>query len=102
MNRSRVRLTPTTVIALLALFFALGGSAFAVGERVGQKREGPTDAFVGISSRSYADALHRAAVQAARFRGGRYKGDEFEVIRTTIRISNPHITAFKVTITPSG
>ncbi|MBA2424541.1 MAG: hypothetical protein H0V58_04180, partial [Actinobacteria bacterium] len=26
--------TPGTAIALLALFFALGGSAFAVGERV--------------------------------------------------------------------
>ena len=32
------RLTPGTAIALVALFFALGGSAFAVGERL----QGPT------------------------------------------------------------
>lgn len=35
MNRMRrISITPGTAIALLALFFALGGSAFAVGERV--------------------------------------------------------------------
>jgi hypothetical protein len=35
MNRTRrISITPGTAIALLALFFALGGSAFAVGERV--------------------------------------------------------------------
>ncbi len=35
MNRpSRLSITPGTAIAVLALFFALGGSAFAVGERV--------------------------------------------------------------------
>lgn len=31
---SRITVTPATAIALVALFFALGGSAFAVGERV--------------------------------------------------------------------
>lgn len=30
----RITLTPATTFSLLALFFALGGSAFAVGERV--------------------------------------------------------------------
>ncbi len=34
MSIRRTTLTPGTVIALMALFFALGGSAFAVGERV--------------------------------------------------------------------
>jgi hypothetical protein len=35
MRRHRhLKISPTTVIALLALFFALGGSAFAVGQRV--------------------------------------------------------------------
>ena len=33
-ERRRLTITPATAIALLALFFALGGSAFAVGERV--------------------------------------------------------------------
>jgi len=33
-TRRRLSITPGTAIALLALFFALGGSAFAVGERV--------------------------------------------------------------------
>jgi hypothetical protein len=33
-TRRRLTLTPATVMALLALFFALGGSAFAVGERI--------------------------------------------------------------------
>lgn len=32
--RRRLSPSPTTAIALLALFFALGGSAFAVGERI--------------------------------------------------------------------
>jgi hypothetical protein len=31
---TRLQVTPGTAIALVALFFALGGSAFAVGERV--------------------------------------------------------------------
>ncbi len=31
---SRLPITPGTAIAVLALFFALGGSAFAVGERI--------------------------------------------------------------------
>ena len=31
---SRLSITPGTVIALVALFFALGGSAFAVGEHI--------------------------------------------------------------------
>ncbi len=31
---SRLSLTPGTAVAVLALFFALGGSAFAVGERI--------------------------------------------------------------------
>jgi hypothetical protein len=34
MSRTRLTITPGTAIALLALFFALGGSAFAVGERI--------------------------------------------------------------------
>jgi hypothetical protein len=34
MRRRRLTITPGTAIALLALFFALGGSAFAVGERI--------------------------------------------------------------------
>jgi hypothetical protein len=33
-HRSRLTLTPSTAIAVVALFFALGGSAFAVGERL--------------------------------------------------------------------
>jgi hypothetical protein len=33
-RRSRPSITPGTAIAVLALFFALGGSAFAVGERI--------------------------------------------------------------------
>ncbi|MBA3382289.1 MAG: hypothetical protein H0T97_10590 [Actinobacteria bacterium] len=35
MNIRKRTITPGTAIALLALFFALGGSAFAVGERAG-------------------------------------------------------------------
>lgn len=31
---SRISITPGTAIAVVALFFALGGSAFAVGERI--------------------------------------------------------------------
>ncbi len=34
-RRTRLSISPATVIALIALFFALGGSAFAVGQRVG-------------------------------------------------------------------
>ena len=34
MSRTRLSITPGTAIALVALFFALGGSAFAVGERM--------------------------------------------------------------------
>ena len=34
MRRTRLSITPGTAIALLALFLALGGSAFAVGERI--------------------------------------------------------------------
>jgi hypothetical protein len=33
-TRRRIAVTPATAISLVALFFALGGSAFAVGERV--------------------------------------------------------------------
>jgi len=33
-RRRRYSFTPATVIALIALFFALGGSAYAVGERI--------------------------------------------------------------------
>lgn len=32
--RSRLSISPATGVALLALFFALGGTAFAVGERI--------------------------------------------------------------------
>jgi hypothetical protein len=34
MSGTRLSITPGTAIALVALFFALGGSAFAVGERI--------------------------------------------------------------------
>ncbi len=34
MSRTHLSITPGTAIALVALFFALGGSAFAVGERI--------------------------------------------------------------------
>lgn len=34
MSRRHLSFTPGTAIALVALFFALGGSAFAVGERI--------------------------------------------------------------------
>jgi hypothetical protein len=34
MSRNRLSFAPGTAIALVALFFALGGSAFAVGERI--------------------------------------------------------------------
>ena len=40
MSRNRLSFTPGTAIALVALFFALGGSAFAVGERI----QGPSAA----------------------------------------------------------
>jgi hypothetical protein len=34
MSRRRLSITPGTALAVIALFFALGGSAFAVGERI--------------------------------------------------------------------
>ena len=49
----RLSITPGTGIALVALFFALGGSAFAVGERIHgpsvaqQRRTGARDQLVG-------------------------------------------------------
>lgn len=94
--------TPATALALLALFFALGGSSVAVTQSLTQQKEGQVDSFVGISKKSEADAVHRAALLAARFEGGKYKGDTFEVTRIQITIANPHITAYKATITPSG
>ena len=102
MTRKRLSVSPATVIALFALFFALGGSAFAVGDSLTQRKEGRTDTFVGQSSRNFQDALHRASQLAADFQRGRYKGQQFEVTRTTIVFSNPHITSYRVTITPSG
>ena len=106
MTPKRLSVTPATVIALFALFFALGGSAFAVGDSLTQRKEGRkegrTDTFVGQSSRSFQDALHRSSQLAADFQRGRYRGQQFEVTRTTIVFSNPHITAYRVTITPTG
>jgi hypothetical protein len=37
-RRRRFSFTPGTAIALIALFFALGGSAYAVGERIQRRR----------------------------------------------------------------
>ena len=102
MTSKRPSVSPATVIALLALFFALGGSAFAIGGGLSLQREGRTDSSGGISDESFEDALHEASQIAARFGRGRYKGRPFEVTRTTIVFRNPHITAYKVTITPSG
>jgi hypothetical protein len=42
----RLSLTPGTALGFIALFFALGGSAFAVGERI-QARSSPSRAANG-------------------------------------------------------
>lgn len=44
-----VRVSPATIIALLALFFALGGSAFAVGERTAPQAKCAQGAVRGLA-----------------------------------------------------
>ena len=78
MTSKRPSVSPATVIALLALFFALGGSAFAIGGGLSQQREGRTDSFVGISDESFEGAP-RSLADRGEVRARRYKGRPFEV-----------------------
>jgi hypothetical protein len=57
--------------------------------------------FDGESEANSDHALHVAAERAAAFakeNGLNYSGKEFEIVRTSIVLSNPHIKEFKVTI----
>ena len=53
MERSRrPSITPGTAIAVIALFFALGGSAYAVGERIQSPQRRRHDAATARSAAS--------------------------------------------------
>jgi hypothetical protein len=64
-RRTRVSLTPGAAVALVALFFALGGSAFAVGERTSDAAAGAQRACSQGNVRGVAHVTGAANVPAA-------------------------------------
>ncbi|MGH3133136.1 MAG: hypothetical protein ACRDNY_05260 [Gaiellaceae bacterium] len=96
MARTRLSCSPATAIALLALFFALGGgSAFAVSEsRTGTQQRTISTA---VSRHNFDEALDRAARKVpASLRSTRLD------VRYQIKASNPHIAEFWAIISTSG
>ncbi len=49
LTRARTRVSPSMVVAGTALFFAVGGSAFAVGQKVAPQQRCATGAIKGIA-----------------------------------------------------
>jgi hypothetical protein len=64
-RRIRVRLTPGAAVALVALFLALGGSAWAVGERAGTSAAGAQRACSQGNVRGVAHVTGAANVPGA-------------------------------------
>lgn len=96
MTRRRFSVSPAMAIALLALFFALGGgSAFAVGESL----EGTQQRTIATSSspHSFDEALQRSARKVPRsLRKNRLD------VRFQIRAGNPHIGEYWAILTYGG
>lgn len=64
-------------------------------------RETPLRQFRGKSEVSIEHALHNAAQSAARYAAKnrlKYADREFEIVQSSIVLSNPHIKEFRVTI----
>ena len=96
------------VIAVAALLGALLAipvtwAADAIGDRIDE-----TDSIAGVSNEvaeseaDLLDAVHTAAEEAVTFEGGKYKGDTFKIARIELTADNPHITAYRVVLQPSG
>jgi hypothetical protein len=89
MTRKRFSFSPATAIALLALFFALGGgSAFAVGAATTSTTQLRTVA-TARSTHSFDEALNTAARKVPRA----LRGDRL-TLTYQIRASNPHIAEY--------
>jgi hypothetical protein len=96
MIKKRFSVSPAMAIALLALFFALGGgSAFAVGESL----TGTEQRTISSSSsrHSFDEALEQAAEKVPRSLRSRRLDVRFQ-----IRASNPHIGEYRALLTLGG
>jgi hypothetical protein len=87
-------------VLLLLIGIALGAGGLEIGRELFEDDEKVS--FQGVSGKSLDDAVHIAAVQAVAVESGRYKGDTFDIVRFEITVSNPHITAYRAIISPSG
>jgi hypothetical protein len=93
----RFSVSPTTAIALLALFFALGGSAFAVTDATSESEQQRV-VTRARSQHSFDEALNAAAEKVPRSLRGRTRlGVTFQV-----RVSNPHIAEYYAIISTTG
>jgi hypothetical protein len=94
----RFSVSPTTAIAVLALFLALGGgSAFAVTDAT-SRPEQQREVARARSQHSFDEALNAAAERVPKSLRGRTRlGVTFQV-----RVSNPHIAEYYAIISTTG
>ena len=95
--------------AIVLLAAILGAALFAAGQWLYDEVTEP-QTFTGESTVPEGaeeepvlqDALDEAVQEAVEFEDGKYKGDSFEITRVELTTSNPHVTAYRVVIAPTG
>jgi hypothetical protein len=100
-------LNPLALGLIVLVAAALGAALFAGGQWAYDEATGPTSIDgraeeVGETEPSLDDAIHAAAEAAVEVEGGKYNGDTFEVARIELTAGNPHITAYRVILQPTG
>jgi len=106
MNDSTYQLHWLTLGAIVVVASALGAALFAAGQWAYDKADEPTSIDNTLQADgtepSLDDAVHEAAEQAVQVEGGRFKGETFKIARIELTADNPHITAYRVILQPSG
>ncbi len=108
MNEPMNNLRPRSLVPIVLIASIVGGLLVLGGQWVVDEIREPTS-IEGESLKSgeqqeadFLEAMHAAAQEAVDIEDGKYKDEPLEVAKIEVTAGNPHITAYRVILQPSG
>ena len=107
MNDTTYNLRPWSLVLVVLIASIVGGLLVLGGERAVDEIREPTSiegtsAEDGEQEPDLVEAIHDAAQRAVDIEGGKYEDESLEIAKIELTADNPHITAYRVILQPSG
>ena len=100
---------PRSLVPIVLIASIIGGLLVLGGQWVVDELRGDPTSIEGESLKlgeeqdaDLLEAMHAAAQEAVDVEDGKYKDEPLEVAKIEVTAGNPHITAYRVILQPSG